>query len=848
MATPLRVTEPADAAGQVLRTPPHNYEAERALLGAILMNNRAYERVHEFLRALHFADPVNGRIFESCGKLIEQGHQANPVTLKTYLERDDLVVGAGGMKYIASLAAGAVTVINSTEYGKLIYDLYLRRELIELGEEIVNKAFDATPDETAVQQIEASEQVLFNLASEGTLEGGFQSFGNALVTAINLAEAAHRREGALAGVTTGLLDLDKKLGGLHPSDLIILAGRPSMGKAQPLDAKVLTPSGWKRMGDLRLGDALVSVDGKPSRVAGIYPQGTKEIFRVTFSDGRTTECCAEHLWRVWYRTWPEPRIVDTNKLRSMLNRARYKNRLWIDLANGVFGKDAALPVDAWVLGALLGDGSLSDGAIRFSTTAPAMLDRLQERLEETFKLTAAGGCDHRVVQSAGHRGAGRQGVVPQPLKESFIALGLWDVRSEEKFIPEVYFTAPRDARLNLLRGLLDSDGRVESRGGIRFCTTSRRLADGVQALVRSLGGMCSIDGERKTGRPAYVCNLQLSDPAALGLLGAKGARTKAPVRRKRLTFASIEPSRAAPAQCIAVTHPDKLYVTDDYIVTHNTALATTIAFNAAHYYRTTDRAEDRGKHVAFFSLEMSSEQLATRILAERSKISSHLIRTGGLSNDDFSRLVVASQDVAETPLYIDDTPAVTVSTIRTRCRRLARQNKTADGSPGLGLIVIDYLQLIGTSRSEKSENRVQEVSAITRGLKALAKELNVPVMALSQLSRAVEQREDKRPQLADLRESGSIEQDADAVMFVYREQYYLERAEPSQRPEESSDKFAERHTNWQQRCEQAHNVAEAIVAKQRHGPIGTVRLYFDANYTHFSDLIDQSHLPPPIED
>jgi replicative DNA helicase len=509
MATPLRVTEPADSAGHALRTPPHNYEAERALLGAILMNNRAYERVQEFLRASHFADPVNGRVYESCGKLIEQGHQANPVTLKTYLERDDLVIGAGGMKYIASLAAGAVTVINSTEYGKLVYDLYLRRELIELGEEIVNKAFDATPDETAVQQIEASEQVLFNLASEGTLEGGFQSFGTALVTAINLAEAAHRREGALAGVTTGLLDLDKKLGGLHPSDLVILAGRPSMGK---------------------------------------------------------------------------------------------------------------------------------------------------------------------------------------------------------------------------------------------------------------------------------------------------------------------------------------------------TALATTIAFNAAHYYRTTDRAEDRGKHVAFFSLEMSSEQLATRILAERSKISSHLIRTGGLSNDDFSRLVVASQEVAETPLFIDDTPAVTVSTIRTRCRRLARQNKTADGSPGLGLIVIDYLQLIGASRSEKSENRVQEVSAITRGLKALAKELNVPVMALSQLSRAVEQREDKRPQLADLRESGSIEQDADAVMFVYREQYYLERAEPSQRPDESSDKFAERHTNWQQRCEQAHNVAEAIVAKQRHGPIGTVRLYFDPNYTHFSDLIDQSHLPPPIED
>jgi len=509
MATPLRITDPAESAGNALRTPPHNYEAERARLGAILMNNRAFERVQEFLRADHFADPVNGRIYESCAKLIEQGHQANVVTLKTYLERDDLVVSAGGMKYLASLVAGAVTVINSAEYGKLVYDLYLRRELIDLGENIVNKAFDATVDESAMSQIEDSEQVLFNLASEGTLEGGFQNFSNVLVTAVNLAEAAHRREGALAGVTSGLLDLDKKLGGLHPSDLIILAGRPSMGK---------------------------------------------------------------------------------------------------------------------------------------------------------------------------------------------------------------------------------------------------------------------------------------------------------------------------------------------------TSLATTIAFNAAHYYRTTDRADDRGKHVAFFSLEMSAEQLATRILAERSKINSHLIRTGGLSNDDFSRLVVASQEVNELPLYIDDTPAVTVSTIRTRCRRLARQNKSADGGSGLGLIVIDYLQLIAPSRSERAENRVQEISVMTRGLKALAKELHVPVIALSQLSRAVEQREDKRPQLSDLRESGTIEQDSDVVMFVYREQYYLERGEPSQRPEESSEKFAERHTKWQERCEQAHNIAEVIVAKQRHGPIGTVRVYFDPNYTHFSDLVDQSHLPPPIED
>ena len=507
MSIPLRVADPADAAGNVLRTPPHNYEAERALLGAILMNNRAFERVNEFLDPKHFADPVNGRIYEACAKLIEQAQPANPVTLKTYLERDDLVVAAGGMKYLANLAAGAVTVINAGDYGKLIYDLFLRRELIALGEDMVNDAFESSPDESAMDQIEGSEQKLFDLASTGNVEGGFRTFNDALIQAINLAEAAHRREGALAGVTSGLIDVDKKLGGLHSSDLLILAGRPSMGK---------------------------------------------------------------------------------------------------------------------------------------------------------------------------------------------------------------------------------------------------------------------------------------------------------------------------------------------------TALATTMAFNAARYFRTTDRAEDRGKQVAFFSLEMSAEQLATRILAERSKINSHGIRTGGLSNEDFARLVVASQELNDLPLFIDDTPAVTVSTIRTRCRRMARQNKTADHH-GLGLIVIDYLQLIAPARGERSENRVQEISAITRGLKALAKDLNVPVLALSQLSRAVEQREDKRPQLSDLRESGTIEQDSDVVMFVYREQYYLERAEPQQKPEETSEHFHERYAKWQERCELAHNIAEVIVAKQRHGPIGTVKVHFEADFTHFSDHIDTSHVPETLE-
>lgn len=498
---PQTMSGPSEGLG--FRIPPHNFEAEQALLGAVLLSNRAYEKVSEFLRPEHFADPVHGRIFAACGKLIERGQMANPVTLKTFFEGDGGLTEIGGTPYLAQLANSVVSVINAEDYGKLVFDLHLRRELIGLGEDLVNTAFAADLDSTAMDQIGSAEAKLYDLATTGQTEGGFEDFKSILVGAIAGAEAAHKRQGQLSGVPTGLIDMDSKLGGLHESDLLILAGRPSMGK---------------------------------------------------------------------------------------------------------------------------------------------------------------------------------------------------------------------------------------------------------------------------------------------------------------------------------------------------TALATNIAFNAAYAYKEEVDSLGRKKCVdgaitAFFSLEMSSEQLATRILAEQAEIASHKIRQGEMSNEEFERLVVAAQNLHRLPLYIDDTPALSISAVRTRARRLQRQH-------GLNLIIIDYLQLLRGS-SANSENRVQEVSEITRGLKALAKELSVPVIALSQLSRAVEQREDKRPQLSDLRESGSIEQDADVVMFVFREQYYLERAEPGQRPEESQDKFNERHSKWQERCEEVWNTAEVIIAKQRHGPVGTVRLSFQGEYTKFGNLAATGHYEEP---
>jgi replicative DNA helicase len=487
--------------------PPANTEAEQALLGAILINNAAHGRVSEFLLPEHFGNAVHGRIYAAIGKLIERGQIANPITLKNLFDQDGALAEIGGAQYLARLAESAVTIINAEHYGRTIHDLHLRRELITIGQDIVTEAFRHDLDDPAPEQIERAESKLFELASSGQAEGGFRPFATALASAITMAQAAFKRDGKTVGVATGFTDLDKKLGGLHPSDLVILAGRPSMGK---------------------------------------------------------------------------------------------------------------------------------------------------------------------------------------------------------------------------------------------------------------------------------------------------------------------------------------------------TALATNIAFNAAKAYRPMRGADGRidlsrgpedGAVVGFFSLEMSAEQLATRILAEESGTSSDKIRRGEVRREDFDKFVMASQRLAAVPLYIDDTPALSVAALRTRARRLKRQQ-------GLGLIVIDYLQLMRPSASSRgSENRVQEISEITRGLKAIAKELDVPVLALSQLSRAVEQREDKRPMLADLRESGSIEQDSDVVMFIFREEYYLSRGEPTRRPEESDDKFNDRYDRWKERCESAYGTAEVIIAKQRHGPIGTVRLHFEAETTKFDNFIGPERLP-----
>jgi len=480
---PPATTPEAVAAAEAM---PHNIEAEQQLLGAILTNNEVHYRISSLVRAEHFYDPVHQRIFEIAAARIQKNALASPVTLKAFFEDDPGLKELGGPAYLARLAGAAISAYAAGDYARMIYDLAVRRELILLGRDIAARAARVEITSEPREQIVEAEQRLYKLGEQGHAERGFQSFLKAVTDAVNVANAAYQRDGGLAGIATGLVDLDKKLGGLHPSDLLILAGRPSMGK---------------------------------------------------------------------------------------------------------------------------------------------------------------------------------------------------------------------------------------------------------------------------------------------------------------------------------------------------TSLATNIAFNIARAHKRGRRPDGsegsiEGGIVGFFSLEMSAEQLAARILSEAAEVPSEQIRRGDMTEPEFRRFLEAAKDLQTCPLYIDDTPALPIAQVAARARRLKR-------TQGLDLLIVDYLQLLRSPTTR--ENRVTEVSEITQGLKAIAKELDIPVIALSQLSRAVENREDKRPQLSDLRESGSIEQDADVVMFVFREEYYREREKPG-------DHDLEAMAKWQQVMEQVHGRAEVIIGKQRHGPIGTVDLSFEGRFTRFGNL------------
>ena len=798
---------------------PQSPDAERAVLGSILINNHAFYRVIGTVDTDDFFKDAHRTIFATMRRMAERSQEIETLTLKEELAKNALLDQAGGVAYISSLLDAVPDVANVERYARIVKEKSTLRQLIVMGNSVMRAALDAPSEPTDVLNI--AEKSLYEIA-EGSTDKGFVALDRITRSNMTAIEQIHSAGKLLTGIPTGYDRFNEFTSGFQLQDLIILAARPSMGKAQPLDAKVLTRHGWRCMGSLRVGDELASVDGRESRVSGVFPQGERQVYRIGFSDGRSAECCLEHLWRVCYRSWPAPRVVSTAHLMEMLQRKRYRGRLYIETFSGEFGNDDDLPVDPWILGVLLGDGTLHGGSVGFSTASAELLQRVKDTIGSDFEVISGGKYDYRIAQS-GPKTRGHDYRTPNPLKLALRTVDVWDRRAHEKFIPKQYLSASLPARAQLLKGLLDTDGWVEKWGSVRYASCSERLARDVVDLVRSLGGTASFfakrtsytdRGERRTGRASYVCNIQLPAHLDLELLQSKQERRLTPrSRQRRLTIRSITPTRVTQTQCIAVSHPSRLYITDDYTVTHNTSLMMNIAETIAIPGKDGQprNGAQRLYGVGVFSLEMSKEQIGMRILSSESGVSNHLIRSGMLSERNWRDLAEAAGRLAKGKIYVDDTPGIDPLELRAKARRLKME-------VGIDMIMVDYLQLMAVKG--KVESRQQEISQISRGLKAVAKELNLPLMALSQLSRRPEQRTgDHRPQLADLRESGAIEQDADVVAFIYRDEVYNRDTEEK-------------------------GIAEIIIAKQRNGPIGDFKLVFRNDITKFFNYEPQPDFLP----
>ncbi|HEU4889747.1 MAG TPA: replicative DNA helicase [Thermoanaerobaculia bacterium] len=800
------------------RQMPQSPDAERAVLGAILINNHAFYRIIGTIDTEDFFRDAHRTIFATMRRMAEHSQDIEPLTLKEELAKHAQLEQVGGVAYVTSLMDVVPDVANVERYAQIVKEKSMLRRLIVMGNSVMRAALDAPSEPSDVLNI--AEKSLYEIA-EGSTDKGFVALERITRTNMAAIEQIHSNAGRLVtGLPTGYDRFNEMTSGFQPGDLIILAARPSMGKAQPLDAKVLTRSGWVPMGSLRVGDDLASVDGGESRVLGVFPQGERQVYRVELSDGRSTECCLEHLWRVRYREWDQPRVVSTERLIEMLQKRRYRNRLYVETFSGEFGDDLDLPMDPWLLGVLLGDETTHGTSVGFSTASAEILEGVQHAVGETFRVTWQSHYDYRIVQT-GPKTRGRGYRTTNSLKTALASLGIWGCRAHEKFIPERYLSATLESRMRLLKGLLDTDGWVEKWGSVRFASCSERLAQDVVELVRSVGGTASyfekpttytyLD-ETRHGRLSYVCNIQMPAKRSLELVRDKEARRGDRVRTRRLNVRSITPTRTCETQCIAVSHPSQLYVTDGYTVTHNTSFMMNIAESIALPGKDGQpRAGDRLYSVGVFSLEMSKEQIGLRILSSESGVSNHLIRSGMLSERNWRELAEASARLAKGKIFIDDTPGMDPLEMRAKARRLKME-------AGLDIIMVDYLQLMAVKG--KIESRQQEVSQISRSLKAIAKELSVPLLSLSQLSRRSEQRTgDHRPQLSDLRESGSIEQDADLVAFIYRDEVYNRETEEK-------------------------GIAEIIIAKQRNGPIGDFKLVFRNDITKFFNYEPQPEYLP----
>lgn len=785
---------------------PQDLAAEEHVLGSSLLSPSALTVCAEHVGPSDFYRTSHGVLFEVMLTMHGRGDPVDQITVVDELAKLGKTAAVGGEARVYELAGIVPATSNAAHYARIVHEMATLRGLIRAGSDIARLGYER-PGEIG-DLVERAEGLVFELSQARSRRHEFVTASQMMTETVARLQELAAAGKTVIGVPTGYTEIDRMTSGLHPGNLIIIAARPSIGKALSLDANVLRPTGWCRNGDLKIGDAVIGADGLPDEVLAVSDEEGLDFYRVTFSDGATVDCCGDHHWltrtRAERRRGESGNVRNTREILATLKRGdspTAANHSVPFVKPVEFADGDSLPLDPYWMGLYLGDGD-SGSSVRFTNPEPDIQGEFVERLPKADMALLTGIC-LRVKRK-------RRSMEQSESRKILSGLGLAGLGSHERFIPGVYLLASIEDRLALLQGLCDTDGYVTNPGrtSVEISTASPRLRDGILFLVGSLGGRSTCvsrpthyvaNGRRHEARESYRIILSFPDSATVPVRSQKHLmkwRGGPLIRGRERMISNVEAIGKQAGRCISVARG--LYITDGFVVTHNSAMVLGMLANCTLRI-------DPPIPVALFTLEMSRWEVSQRLLSSEAAVDSTHIQTPmKLDGDDWERVLNASGRIANAPMFVEESAGITVTELRSKARRLKTKH------PDLGMVAVDYIQLMGSGG--RFESRQQEVSQISRALKVLAQELDVPVVALSQLSRDVEKRHDKRPILSDLRESGSIEQDADVVMMLYRESYYI--------PED----------------EDVYGIAEVNIAKHRNGPTGMRKLAWVDRYAKFADL------------
>ena len=810
------------------RTPPQDIAAEQCVLGGMLISKDAIADVVEILRSTDFYRPPHVVVFDAILDLYGRGEPADAVTVAAALADSGDLARIGGAAYLHTLMAAVPTAANAAYYARIVSERAVLRRLVEAGTRIVQLGYGsaAGTGRDVDDVVDLAQQAVYDV-TERRVSEDFAVLSDLLQPTLDEIEAVGAQGGVMTGVPTGFTDLDRLLNGLHAGQLIVVAGRPGLGKALALDTPLPTPDGWTTMGKIRVGDRLLGADGRPTTVTDAFDvMHGRPCYEVEFSDGSVIVADADHLWRTTTRAsrrqasetegvheWPADARAAVDAAYTLVMAApdalvsfsaavdlvgeRFRNVMHV-LAREVGsaghvtrgyvrrGRPWRRVVPAYSQQVLIGALRRRVNRLRNAeTTADHRRTITTKEIAATVYHPTNGRVNHAVENCRpldlperelsippytlgawlgdGSANAARITTVDPEILSNIEADGFTVRHSSltgrlravgvlgNKHIPRAYLRASEAQRRALLSGLLDTGGTVGPTGNVQFCSTSQRLAEEVFELVVSFGYPCTINQRRVNDRSeatstAYVLTFTtLDDVFRLERKRAahqQRRRAADTVRTGLRYITDVREVPSVPVRCLTVDNADHLYLAGRAMIpTHNSTVSMDFARNAAVRFNLAS---------AIFSLEMSKVEIVMRLLSAEARVPLHVLRSGQLSDDDWTKLARRMGEISEAPLFVDDTPNMNLMEIRAKARRLKQRHD-------LKLVVVDYLQLMTSPK--RTESRQQEVADLSRGLKLLAKEIECPVVAVSQLNRGPEQRNDKRPQLSDLRESGCLTAD-----------------------------------------------------------------------------------------